>query len=314
MVVGAAVASRLVAAAPVRRIGALLQDNAPSRASLAVFQQRLRELGWVDGENLQFEIRWAGDDSPKARSLAAELVGARPDVIFAQGTGSMVALLRHATTVPVVFVQITDPMKAGFVKDLERPGGQVTGFANFGSDVAGIRVRLLREFAPKLQRLFVVRDEAYPSPPGLWQETETVADELKLPLLNAGIREASELAPAIAKFSAEPNGGLVVFSDPFTNAESVRITELAIQHRLPSVYSLASFAENGGLLSYGIDLRAMWRSAADYVDRILHGTKAGELPVRTPEVPEIAVNLKTARAIGLSVPDNVRSRATRVIE
>lgn len=226
----------------------------------------------------------------------------------------MVALLRHPPTAPIVFVQVTDPVKAGFVKEMARPGGHVTGFANFGSDVAGIRVRLLLESAPTLQRLIVVRDEAYPSPPGLWRATEAVADELRLTLLNAGIREASELAPAIARFSAKPNGELVVFSDPFTNAESVRITELAIQHRLPSVYSLASFAENGGLLSYGIDLRAMWRSAADYVDRILRGTKAGELPVLTPEVPEVVVNLKTARAIGLSLPEQLRQRASRVIE
>jgi ABC-type uncharacterized transport system substrate-binding protein len=309
----------LVTAQPterIRRVGALVlgDDNATGQSLVAAFRERLEQLGWLVGCNIQIDVRWAGDDARATRSYAAELVRAAPDVILAHGTAGITAVLQETRTIPTVFVQVTDPAAAGFVASLLRPGGHVTGVANFGSSIAGDRLRALRELAPHIARALLVHDRNYPTPPGLLRAVETAATSLSIELTGTGARDGDELEAQIRDFSYASNGGLVVFPSPFTSTHRQRIIALAARHRLPAVYPLASYAEAGGLISYGVNTPAMWQEAGSYVHRLLRGENPGELPVREPRQADIVVNLRTAKALGLTMPPTLLTRASKVID
>jgi putative tryptophan/tyrosine transport system substrate-binding protein len=316
---GASIPSTLVATAQpagrTRKVGALVlfADNAPGQSLVTAFRERLQQLGWVAGRNIQIDVRWAGDDGRMTRSYAAELVRAAPDVILAHGTAGITAVLQETRTIPTVFVQVTDPVAGGFVTSLLRPGGNVTGVANFGSSIAGDRLRALKDIAPHLARALLVHDRNYPTPPGLLRAAELAAASLGVELTGAGARDGDELEAQIRDFARASNGGLVVFPNPFTRTHSQRIIALAALHRLPAVYPLASYAEAGGLISYGVNTPAMWQEAGSYVDRLLRGENPGELPVQEPRQVDIVVNLRTAKALGLTIPPTLLTRATKVI-
>ena len=304
------------AQARIPRVGVLLTVDSPAgRSSLAAFQERLGQLGWNVGRNLQIHSYWAGVDGDQTRAYVRELVRTNPDVILSTGTIGMTALVEQkVTAIPIVFVQVTDPVAAGFVRSLARPEANVTGFANFGSRVGADRLRLLRDIAPALTRVMLVYDASYPTPPGLVRSTETEASTLGIELQAAGVHDANHLERDISQFGRTSNSGLVVLADPFTGAHVDRIVRLAADYQLPSVYALASVAEAGGLLSYGVNVRVMWRDAASDVDRILRGTRLTDLPVQEPTEPEIVVNLKTAKVLGLTLPPAVLRRAGRLIQ
>lgn len=297
------------------RVGALLTDGPAGRSSLAAFQERLGQLGWNVGRNLQIDSHWAGADGDLTRASVRELVRNNPDVIVSTGTIGMTALVEQkVSAIPIVFVQVTDPVAAGFVRSVAHPEANVTGFANFGSQVGADRLHLLRDIAPALRRAMIVYDASYPTPPGLIRSTETAAAALGIELQAAGVRDANQLERDISQFARTANGGLVVLADPFTGAHVDQIVRLADGYQLPAVYALASFADAGGLVSYGVNVPAMWRGAASYVDRILRGAKPSELPVQEPTEPEIVANLKSAKALGLTLPATILRRAARVIE
>jgi len=299
----------------VRRIGALLLmvEDDLGRSRLAVFQRRLDELGWRSGDNISLDVRWAGDDYQRARGEAAELVRTTPDVLFVLGTGGVAALLQQTRTIPIVFVQVTDPVAAGFVTSLSAPGGNVTGFANFGASVGGERLRLLHEIAPQLHRALIIFEADTPLQPGLFRSTEQVAASVGVQLTREGVRDASTLEHDVGEFAREPNSGLVIVQGLFTTKHRERIVALAARHRLPAVYPLASFVEIGGLVSYGVNVPGMWQDAAGYINRILRGATPGTLPVQEPAQPEIVVNLGTAKNLGLPIPAGLQARATKVV-
>ena len=300
-----------------RRVGALVlgTDNPAGQSLVELFRKRLEELGWIVGRGLEIEVRWAGDDSRMARSQSAELVRATPDVILAHGTAGIRAVLQETRAIPTVFVQVTDPVAGGFVASLSRPGGNVTGVANFGSSIAGDRLRALKDIAPHLARVLLVYDRNYPVPPGLLRTTELTATSLGVELMAPGARDGDELEAQVRDFARGPNGGLIVlFPSPFTSTHRHRIIALAAAHRLPTVYPLASYAEAGGLVGYGVNTPAMWREAASYVDRILRGENPGELPVQEPKQVDIVINLGAAKALGLTIPPEFLTRASKVIQ
>jgi ABC-type uncharacterized transport system substrate-binding protein len=303
------------AQATTRRVAVLLTADTPTgRATLAVFQKQLEELGWAVGRNVQIAPYWTGVNGESAGDSVAALLRARPDAIVSAGTVGIRSLTaQKVATIPIVFVQVTDPVEEGFVRSLERPGGNVTGFANFGSDVGAERLKVLTSLAPGITRVMVVRDAGYGTPRGLLRSTEREAAGRDIQLDADGMHDVDELERKIGAFAQTPNGGLVVLSDPFALAYTERIVRLAERHRLAAIYQLASFAEAGGLISYGVNIPVMWRGAAGYVDRILRGARPGDLPVQEPTDPEIVVNLRTATALGVQVPPSILSRATRVI-
>lgn len=231
-----------------------------------------------------------------------------------QGTEGIAAVIQQTRSIPTIFVHVTDPVEAGFVSSISRPGGNVTGVANFPPSIAGDRVRMLKEFAPGISRLFLVHDLNYPTPPGLLRATEAAAKALGLEFIGSGVRDENELDKEVREFAQVASGALVVFPSPFTVAHAQRIVALAAQNRLPAVYPLPSFAVAGGLVSYGVNTPAMWQEAASYTDKVLRGAAPAELPVHVPQEPDIAINLKTADALGLTIPTALRARASRVIE
>jgi putative ABC transport system substrate-binding protein len=300
----------------VRRVGALLLlvDDELGRSRFAEFQRRLRELGWTAGGNLQIDVRWAGDDQAKRLRYAAELVAAKPDVILALGTAGVQALRNETVAIPVVFVQVTDPLEAGVVASLSSPTGNITGFANFGALVGAERLRVLKEIAPQVRRVLVVR-ETNPAAQlqSLLRSIDEAARQLRIEVVGNGMRDAGQLEGDIDEFARQSNGGLVVNQGPFTTAHRERIVALADRHRLPAVYPLGSFVEIGGLVSYGVNVPHMWQDAAGYVDRILRGAKIRDLPVQEPSEPEILVNAKAARKLDIAIPPMLRARITRVV-
>jgi putative tryptophan/tyrosine transport system substrate-binding protein len=300
-----------------RRVGALVlgADNTGGQSLVAMFRERLEQLGWIVGRNIQIEVRWAGNDGRMARSYAAELVRAAPDVLLAHGTAGITAVLQETRTIPTVFVQVTDPVAGGFVASLSRPGGNVTGIANFGSSIAGERLRALKDIAPNLARVLLLYDRDYPVPPGLFRATELTATSLGVELAGAGARDGEELEAQVRDFARGANGGLMILvPSPFTGTHRQRIIALAAVHRLPAVYPLASFAEAGGLIAYGVNTPAMWQEAGSYVDRLLRGENPGELPVQEPKQVDIVVNLMTAKALGLTIPPAFLNRASKLIQ
>jgi putative tryptophan/tyrosine transport system substrate-binding protein len=318
---GGAVAWPLTARAQqperMRRIGvfmSLAADDKQAQARLAAFLQGLQELGWTDGRNVRIDIRWGTGDPDRNRRNAAELVALAPDVILASG-GSIVGLLLHATsTVPIVFTQTPDPVGAGFVESLARPGGNATGFSIFDYSLGGKWLELLKQIAPSVTRVAVIRDPATPQGIGQFSAIQSLAPSLSLEVTPVNARDAGDFERAIAAVHRNPNSGLIVTGSNLALIHRELIVTLAARYKLPAVYPLGLFVVAGGLISYGPDAIDPHRRAAGYVDRILKGEKPADLPVQAPTKYELVINLKTAKALGLDVPDSLLARADEVIE
>jgi putative ABC transport system substrate-binding protein len=303
----------------VRRIGALAggDENDPERTTrLSAFTQALAGLGWTDGRNVRMDLRWYGDDSNRIRALAQELVGLQPDIIVTSGTPATVALQRETRTIPIVFATVVDPVATGIVARLNRPSGNVTGFANYEATLGGKWLELLSEIAPGLKRAAIMfNPDLLPlsSLPGM-PSFETAARSLKVVPITAPVRSDAEIETAITALGREPGGGLVVISEAFTVAHRAPIISAAARNNVPAVYTVSVFAREGGLLSYGVDSVDLYRRLATYVDRILRGEKPGDLPVQFPTKFEMVVNRKTATALGLAIPPSILLRADEQIE
>jgi putative tryptophan/tyrosine transport system substrate-binding protein len=318
---GGAAAWPLVARAQqtdrVRRIGVLMNlaaDDPESQRRMTAFVQGLQQLGWTDGRNVRIETRWGAADVDRFRSYAAELVALAPDVILASGHPSVVALQQATRTVPIVFLQVVDPVGAGFVASLARPGGNATGFTVFEYSISGKWLELLKEVAPSVTRAAIIRDAAITAGTGQFAAIQAVAPSLGIEVSPIGVRDAGEIERAIGAFAHSSNGGLIVTGSALAAVHRDLIVTLAARHKLPAVYSFRYFATVGGLISYGPDSMDPYRRAAGYVDRILKGERPADLPVQAPTKFELVINLKTAKALGLEVPATLLARADEVIE
>jgi len=318
---GAAAAWPLAARAQqdsrVRRIGVLMgyAENDPvAKTSVSVFTQALAGLGWTDGRNVRIDLRWSGGDNNRVRALAQELVGLQPDIILAGGTSATIPLQRETRTIPVVFVNVTDPVARGVVPRLERPSGNVTGFTILEASLGGKWLELLSEIAPGLKRAAIMFNPDMAAASAYMPSLETAARSLKVAPTIAPVHSDAEIETVILALGREPGGGLVVMPDAFTQAHRASIILAASGNNVPAVYYTSEIARDGGLLSYGADQVDLFRRAASYVDRILRGEKPGDLPVQLPTRFEMAVNLKTAKALGLTVPQSILLRADEVIE
>jgi putative ABC transport system substrate-binding protein len=318
---GAAAAWPLAARAQrgdrVQRIGVLLpgDENDPVwKPRLSAFTQALADLGWTDGRNARMDLRWASDDINRIRALAQELVGLQPDIILTWGTPATVAVQRETRTIPIVFAGVSDPVASGIVARLNQPGGNTTGFAIYEASLGGKWLELLLEIAPGLKRAAIMfNPDAVPISVYM-PSFETAARSLKVVLIRAPVYSEGEIETAIIALGREPGGGLVVTSDAFVIAHRAPIILAAARNNIPAVYAFSYYARDGGLLSYGTDLVDIARRAANYVDRILRGAKPGDLPVQFPTKYEMIVNLKTAKALGLTVPQSILLHADEVIE
>jgi putative ABC transport system substrate-binding protein len=323
---GSAVAWTVVAQAQqgdrVRRIGVLMShgENDPvGKTYLSAFTQALADLGWTDGRNVRMDVRWGGGggaDSNRIRALAQELVGLQPEVMVAHSTTpGAVAVQRETRTIPIVFANLGDPVASGLVVSLNRPGGNITGFANVEPSLGGKWLELLSEIAPGLKRATVMFN---PDSSRSWTYMlplhETVARSLKVVLTPAPVHSDVEIETAIIALGREPGGGLVVNPDTFNGVHRMPIILAAARNNIPAVYGFSFYARDGGLLSYGPDPLDIFRRSASYVDRILRGAKPGDLPVQLPTKYEMVLNLKTAKALGLTVPQSILLRADEVIE
>jgi putative tryptophan/tyrosine transport system substrate-binding protein len=301
-----------------RRIGVLTggprPDDQDAQANIAAFVEGLRQLGWTDGRNLRIDYRWGLGQADTIRKHAVELAGLAPDVILSSGTASLAPLLQATPAVPIVFVNVADPVGGGFVDSLSRPGGNATGFMQFEYDLSGKWVELLKQIAPNVTRAAVLRDPALPSGIGQFAVIQSVAPSAGLEVRPVSVRDGAEIERALAAFARSPNGGLIVTSSALTARHRELIIALAARHKLPAVYYRRYFATTGGLISYGYDLVGQFQRAAGYVDRILKGEKPADLPVQAPTRYELVINLKTAKALGLDVPPMLLARADEVIE
>ena len=316
---GAAAAWPLAARAQqrerMRRIGVLMNlaaDDAEGQARLAAFVQALQGLGWSDGRNLRIDYRWAAGDAGRFHKYAEELLALVPDVILASATPSVQALQQATRTVPIVFAIVADPVGAGFVDSLARPGGNVTGFTPFEYGISGKWLELIKELAPRVTRVAVLRDLTI----GLGQlgAIQSVAPSLGIELRPVNVRDADEIERSIVAFAQGSNGALIVTASTSAIIHRELITTLAARNKLPAVYYTRYWVAGGGLMSYGPDFRDQFRRAAGYVDRVLKGEKPADLPVQAPTKYELVINLKTAKALGLTVPDTLSARADEVIE
>jgi putative ABC transport system substrate-binding protein len=316
--VGSAVAWPLAARAQkaeqVRRIGVLTtqsESSSEGRARVGALVQRLTELGWVEGRNARLEIRWGAGDAEGYSRYARELVALSPEVILTDASPSVAALRQATRTVPIVFVGVIDPVGAGLIKSLARPGGNITGFSAFEYAIAAKWLELLKEIAPNVTRVAVLRDSAIAS--GIGQFAIQAVGPIGMELSVIDLHDADAVDAAVAEF-ADPSGGIVVTGSPFGATHPDVIVGLAARYKLPVVYPFSRYVRVGGLISYGPDLESQFRPAADYIDRILKGEKPADLPVQTPTKYRIAINLKTAKALGLTLPETLLARAEEVIE
>jgi putative tryptophan/tyrosine transport system substrate-binding protein len=301
----------------VRRIGVLMTlaaDDPEGQARLRAFVQGLQELGWTDGRNVRFDYRWPAGDAERIRRYAAELVALAPDVILAGGGAVVPSLLQATRTVPIVFTQTPDPVGAGFVNSLARPDGNVTGFTTYEYGISAKWLELLKEIAPHVTRAAVIRDAAIASGTGQWGALQSVAPSFGVELSPVNMLDAGEIERAVAAFARSPNGGVILTGSTLAVIHRDLIVTLAARHKLPAVYSGRFFVTGGGLTSYGPDSIDPHRRAAGYVDRILKGEKPADLPVQAPTKYELVINLKTAKALGLTVPPTLLARADEVIE
>jgi putative ABC transport system substrate-binding protein len=300
-----------------RRIGLLNPASASDpvwQARMGAFQQELALLGWSIGRNARVDIRWATTDAAEIRKQIAELLTLAPDVILAAGDTTVPPLMQATRTVPIVFPVVTDPVGAGYVDSLARPGGNVTGFMNFEFGVSGKLVELLKEIAPNVTRAAVIRDHTIPSGTAQFGAIQAVAPSLRLEVLPVSMRDAGEIEQSVKTFANSPTGGLVVTASAAAIHYRDLIISLAAQYKLPAVYWERFYVAGGGLISFGADLMDNYRHAAGYVDRILKGEKPAELPVQAPTKYETVINLNTAKTLGLTFPPAVLARADEVIE
>ena len=302
----------------VRRIGVLMaiaENDAEAQPRVKAFEQGLREWGWTSGQNLRIDYRWIGADTAKTPAYAAELVRSAPELIIANSTPVLAALRQETRTIPLVFVQVIDPVSRGFVASLARPGGNITGFTNFEFPMGSKWLEILREIAPSTSQIALLfNPETAPYGEQFFRHIKAAASLLMVEVMEASIRQAAELEHSIVAVAAKANGGLIVMPDGFTSVHRDTITELTARHHVPAIYPFRYFAASGGLVSYGVDSLDIFRRAASYVDRILKGESPSELPVQAPIKFEFVINLKTATALGLTVPPSLIARADEVIE
>jgi len=300
-----------------RRIGVLIQvaeGDPQARIEVATFLRGLQKLGWSEGHNLRIDTRWGGGDADLIRKYAAELVALAPEVVLAPG-GTVVGALQQASrTVPIVFVNVTDPVGRGYVASLAQPVGNATGFTSFEFGMGGKWLEVLKEMAPPVTRAAVLRDPVITAGMGYLAAIHALAPSIGVQVTPIDVRQTSDIERAVAAFARTPNSGLIVTADPAAIVHREAIIALAARHRLPAVYPYRFFVISGGLISYGLDNIEQYRLAAGYVDRILKGDKPGDLPVQAPTKYELVINLKTAKTLGLEVPPTLLARADEVIE
>jgi len=300
-----------------RRIGVLQtgsESDPVSQLRRAAFVDGLRKFGWTEGTNVLIHYRWVGDDAARVRLYATELTGMRPDVIWTSGSLQLLLLKRATRTIPIVFTQVYDPVGSGFVTNLNRPGGNITGFTLGEFSMGGKTLEVLKEVAPQVSRVAVLLNLEQPPHVAMWRSIEAIAPSFGVRLTPADAPDSDEIERAIEAFAREPNGGLIVLPSPITQVHRELITALAARHRLPAAYAFRFYVTSGGLVSYGIDPADQARQAAGYVDRILKGEKPADLPIQQPTKFELVINLKTAKALGLDIPTSLLARADEMIE
>jgi putative ABC transport system substrate-binding protein len=302
----------------VRRVGVLMsteQTDQENNALLAVFVQGLRSHGWIEGQNLRIDVRWTGGDAERERTLATELLRLSPDVIFSLTTPNLTALLRQGPVMPIVFVQVSDPVTQGFVSNLAHPGGNITGFSAYEFSIGGKWIDLLKHVVPNLARIAVIfNPDAAPQSRFLLGSIEAAAPSLHVEAAGVPVHNVTELENAILSISGQPNSGIIFPTDNFLQVHRQLLVDLAARHRVPAMYSSRMYTDIGGLVSYGIEYESIFRQAAVYVDRILKGTKAGDLPVQAPTKFSFVINLKAAKALGIEVPTTVLLSADDYLE
>jgi putative ABC transport system substrate-binding protein len=303
----------------VRRVGILtgvdLESDTASQARYAAFRQAMQQSGWIEGRNIRYDFRSRPVDKPDfIRRHAAELVALAPDAILVSGSRSVEALQQATRTIPIVFAGLTDPVGAGYVESLARPGGNTTGFTAFEYGLSSKWVELLREIAPHVRRAAVVREQGSSIGIGLWAAMQGAAQSLGIELKPLAIRDSADIERAIAAFAREPNGGMIITPSGLSIGHRRLISTLAVRHRLPAIYPFSYFVAGEGLISYGPDLNDQFRRAAGYVHRILRGEKPNDLPVQSPTRYELVINLKVAKALGIEVPLLLQQRADELIE
>jgi putative tryptophan/tyrosine transport system substrate-binding protein len=320
---GAAVTWPLVARAQqpggMRRIGVLMispQSDPEGQVWVGAFKQELQKLGWAEGRNVRIDIRWSTPgDAEALQRHAKEFVAQQPDLILSHGTPSTAALLKETHTIPIIFAITADPIGSGFVASFPRPGGNATGFIVTEPTISGKWVELLKEIAPGVTRVAILFNPITATYADYWLKPfRAAATSFALKAVEAPVGSRDDLDSVVAAQAVEPNGGMIVMPDPFTQVHRAEITSLAVRYRIPAIFSNRSFAELGGLLAYGADLADNFRRAATYADRILKGAKPGELPVEAPVKFELVINMKTAKALGLDVPMHLQQLADEVIE
>jgi putative tryptophan/tyrosine transport system substrate-binding protein len=301
-----------------RRIGVLMSraaDDPEGQPRIAAFLDELHQLGWSVGHNVQIDYRWGVNETDRFHRYAAELVALAPDVILATAGSIVEALQQVSRTMPIVFVTTIDPVGGGWVESLARPGGNATGFAAYEFSMSGKRLELLKQIAPRVTRVAVVRDPSVPAGSGGLAAIQTAAPSFGVELTPIGVRDTGEIERGITAFARGPNDGMIVVGPPSSVARyRDLIITLAARYRLPAVYSQRYWVTDGGLISYGVDPIDQYRRAAGYVDRILKGEKPGDMPVQAPTKYELVINLKTAKALDLAVPQSILARADEVIE
>jgi putative ABC transport system substrate-binding protein len=291
-----------------------IADDAEGQARLGAFKSGMRDLGWIDDGNIRMEVRFAAGSVANANDYAAELIGLAPDVLVANSSPAVAALQQRTRTIPIVFAQVVDPVSVGFVENLARPGGNITGFVSLDYAFGAKWLDLLKEIAPRVSRVGVLRDPTTSGAAGQLGGVQGAASLLRVELTALDVREPAAIERNMALLAREPNGGLIVLANPTAAVHLKLIVALAAQHRLPAIYPYQFFARAGGLISYGVDNLDLYRRAAGYVDRILNGGKPADLPVQNPSKFELAINIKTATALGLDVPARLLARADEVIE
>ena len=309
-------AARAQQAERVRKVGVLINSTATpeQRANLAAFQQTLQQLGWTVGRNVQMDIRYAEGDPRETRKHAGELVALAPDVIVTAGDAGMTPLLQATRTIPIVFNSVADPVGAGFVKSMARPGGNATGFIQYEYSLSAKWLETLKEIEPRLTRVAVLRDATLASGIGQFAVIQSVAPSLRVETSAIDVRDAGEIESDIADFARTGHGGLILTGSALAVVHRDAIIALAARHKLPAIFYRRAFVDAGGLISYGYDVLDQYRRSAGYVDRILNGEKPADLPVQAPTKYELVINLKTAKALGLAVPPMLLARADEVIE
>jgi putative ABC transport system substrate-binding protein len=315
--VGWPLAARAQQREKMRRVGVLMPlpaDDPVVQARVAAFAQGLQQSGWTIGRNVQIDTRWAAADADRIRSYAAELVALAPDVILTSGNAGVAPLLQASRTVPIVFAIVPDPVGAGFVDSLARPGGNATGFIAYEYSLGSKWLELLKQIAPGITRAAVLRDAALASGPGQFAAIQSVAPSFGVELTPVNVRDPGEIERAVIAFAHSANGGLITTGSALTAFHRDLIIALAARHKLPAVYIERFFVTAGGLISYGPDFLDQFRRAAGYLDRILKGEKPADLPVQAPTKYELVINLKTAKALGVTVPQTLLARADEVIE